>query len=276
MHNTTKIDLKLTELEKELAGLDAKRVIVLDEIKKLKREKELINRSSFESSNFTDNPLQADYSSLDQKVALFRNLFRGREDVYPKRFESLKTGKSGYQPVCGNEWLKGRCRKPKIRCGDCGHRKFFPITDEVIRNHHLGTNPKVRSSKEFVIGVYPLLPDETCWFLAADFDKTTWLEDVSAFLQVCKSYNVPAVLERSRSGNGGHVWIFFSEPVPAILSRKMGAFILTEAMELRPEIGFESYDRFFPNQDTMPKGGFGNLIALPLQKRPSEKGNTFF
>lgn len=127
-----------------------------------------------------------------------------------------------------------------------------------------------------MIGVYPLLPDETCWFLAADFDKTTWLEDVSAFLQVCKSYNVPAVLERSRSGNGGHVWIFFSEPVSAILSRKMGAFILTEAMELRPEIGFESYDRFFPNQDTMPKGGFGNLIALPLQKRPSEKGNSLF
>ena len=134
----------------------------------------------------------------------------------------------------------------------------------------------MRSSKEFVIGVYPLLTDETCWFLAADFDKTTWLEDVSAFLQVCKSYNVPAVLECSRSGNGGHVWIFFSEPVPAILARKMGAFILTEAMELRPEIGFESYDRFFPNQDTMPKGGFGTLIALPLQKRPSEKGNSLF
>jgi len=276
MHNTSKIDLKLTELERELAGIDAKRVIILEEIKKLKRERELINRSSFESSNFTDNPLQADYSSLDQKVALFRGLFRGREDVYPKRFESLKTGKSGYQPVCGNEWLRGRCKKPKIRCGDCGHRKFFPITDEVIRNHFLGTNPKVRSVKEFVIGVYPLLPDETCWFLAVDFDKTTWLEDVSAFLHVCKSYNVPAVLERSRSGNGGHVWIFFSEPVPAILARKMGAFILTETMELRPDIGLESYDRFFPNQDTIPKGGFGNLIALPLQKRPSEKGNSLF
>jgi hypothetical protein len=121
-----------------------------------------------------------------------------------------------------------------------------------------------------------MLPDETCWFLAADFDKASWQEDAAAFLETCKLFDVPAVLERSRSGNGGHFWIFFSEPVPPALARKMGAFLLTQTMKRRPEIGLDSYDRFFPSQDTLPKGGFGNLIALPLQKKPRENGNSLF
>ena len=121
-----------------------------------------------------------------------------------------------------------------------------------------------------------MLLDETCWFLAADFDKVTWQADASAFLETCHLFNVPAALERSRSGNGGHVWMFFSEPVSAALARKMGAFLLTQTMERRPEIGLDSYDRFFPSQDTLPKGGFGNLIALPLQKKPRELGNSLF
>ncbi len=121
-----------------------------------------------------------------------------------------------------------------------------------------------------------MLPDETCWFIAADFDKATWMEDASAFLETCRSHDVPAILERSRSGNGGHIWIFFSEPIPAAVARQLGSFMLTETMERRPEIGLDSYDRFFPSQDTMPTGGFGSLIALPLQKKPRDCGNSLF
>ena len=125
-------------------------------------------------------------------------------------------------------------------------------------------------------GVYPMLQDETCFFLAADFDKDGWREDAAAFLETCRRLNLPGALERSRSGRGGHVWFFFEEAIPAALARKLGSQILTETMERRPDIGLDSYDRFFPNQDTLPQGGFGNLIALPLQKRPRERGNSVF
>ena len=210
------------------------------------------------------------------KISLFMDLFRGRQDVYPRRFESRRTGKSGYQPACRNEWKKGRCRKPRVKCANCNYREFQPVTEVIIRNHLLGHDPDKGSQSDFTIGVYPLLPDETCWFLAADFDKTTWKEDAIAFLETCKTYNVPAALERSRSGNGGHIWIFFSEPISASLARQLGAFMLTETMERRPEIGLDSYDRFFPSQDTMPTGGFGNLIALPLQNKARKLGNSLF
>ena len=126
------------------------------------------------------------------------------------------------------------------------------------------------------MGVYPMLQDETCFFLAADFDKTHWQEDAAAFLETCRRMDLPAALERSRSGNGGHVWLFFAEAIPAALARRLGSHILTETMERRPDIGLDSYDRFFPNQDTLPQGGFGNLIALPLQKQPRELGNSVF
>ena len=132
------------------------------------------------------------------------------------------------------------------------------------------------AGRDFVMGVYPMLQDETCFFLAADFDKTHWQEDAGAVLETCRRMNVPAALERSRSGNGGHVWLFFEEAIPAALARRLGSHILTETMERRPDIGLDSYDRFFPNQDTLPQGGFGNLIALPLQKRPRERGNSVF
>ena len=126
------------------------------------------------------------------------------------------------------------------------------------------------------IGIYPLLLDETCWFLAVDFDKKTWQQDAAAFLETCREFGVPAALERSRSGRGGHVWIFFGSAVSAAMARKLGCAILTRTMERRHQVGLDSYDRFFPNQDTMPKGGFGNLIALPLQKIPREAGNSVF
>jgi superfamily II DNA or RNA helicase len=203
-------------------------------------------------------------------------LFRGREDVYPRCFESKRTGKSGYQLVCRNEWIRPICQKPKVKCGDCEKKDFIPVSDDAIRNHLLGIDPADRYRREFVIGVYPMLADETCWFLAVDFDKETWKEDSIAYLKTCEMFNLPAVLERSRSGNGSHIRIFFSEPIPAKLARQLGAFMLTQAMESRPEMGFDSYDRFFSSQDTLPRGGFGNLIALPLQAKPRENGNRLF
>ena len=212
-------------------------------------------------------------SSPQEKITLFRSLFRGREDVYPKRFESAKTGKSGYVFVCGNEWVRGICEKPKIKCSNCKHRCLVPITNDIVHWHLSGHDSHGR---DFVMGIYPMLLDETCFFLAADFDKANWMEDALAFLQTCQHMGLPAVLERSRSGKGAHVWLFFSEAIPAALARKLGSYILTETMERRPDIGLDSYDRLFPNQDTLPKGGFGNLIALPLQKKARTLGNSVF
>ena len=199
-------------------------------------------------------------SSSDEKVKLFRSLFRGREDVYAARWEG-RNGKTGYSPAHRKIWSNSFQKRPDEP------KEYFPLTDQVIHDHLTG---------KLTAGVYPLLTDETCWFLAADFDKTTWQDDVRAFLQTCADWNIPAALERSRSGRGGHVWIFFDAPLPAGLARKLGAAILTRTMERRHQLGLDSYDRFFPSQDTMPKGGFGNLIALPLQHLPRGNGNSVF
>lgn len=212
-------------------------------------------------------------SSPEAKIALFRSFVRGREDVYPRRFESRRSGKSGSTPACANEWAPGVCEEPKVNCAECPHRRFFPVTDEAIRCHLSGRDAEGR---DFVMGVYPMLQDETCFFLAADFDKAHWQQDAAAILQTCRRMGLPAALERSRSGNGGHIGLFFEEAVPATLARRLGSHILTETMERRPDIGLDSYDRFFPNQDTLPQGGFGNLIALPLRKQPRELGNSVF
>ena len=206
-------------------------------------------------------------SAPSEKIALFRALFCGRDDVFPKRWENARTGRSGYAPACGNEWKPRLCGKPRVKCGACSNQAFVPLTDEVVEAHLRGRH---------TIGVYPICTDDTCRFLAADFDRKTWRRDAEAFLGACRAQRVPAALERSRSGNGGHVWIFFEDPVPAALARRLGAHLLTEAMESHPDIGFPSYDRFFPSQDTLPAGGFGNLIALPLQGRPRRRGNTLF
>jgi superfamily II DNA or RNA helicase len=212
-------------------------------------------------------------SSPQAKIALFRSLFRGREDVYPRQFENRKTGKSGYAPACGNEWVRGVCEKPRIKCAECPNRRFLPVTDDVIRWHLSGSDAE---GQPFVAGVYPLLRDETCFFLAVDFDKAGWCEDAAAFLETSHHLNLPAALERSRSGRGAHVWFFFEEAIPAALARRLGSHVLTETMEGRPDIGLDSYDRLFPNQDTIPHGGFGNLIALPLQRAARKQDNTVF
>ncbi len=202
-----------------------------------------------------------------EKVRLFRSLFRGREDVFPTRFVSKKTGKAGYVPACANKFVWGVCELPRVKCGDCLNQAFLPVADQAVLDHLRGRH---------VMGVYPLLADETCWFLAADFDKSSWREDVSAFVETCRSVGVPVAVERSRSGNGGHAWFFFALPVPAHIARKMGCYLITETMARRHQLSMESYDRLFPNQDNMPRGGFGNLIALPLQHEARSQGNTVF
>ena len=158
------------------------------------------------------------HSAPEDKVALFRSLFRGREDVYPRRFESRRTGKSGYAPACANEWVKGICEKPKIKCAECQHRRFLPVTDDVIRCHLSGQDA---NGWDFTMGVYPMLLDETCFFIVADFDKATWQDDAKAFFETCRAMNLPAALERSRSGNGGHVWL--------VLQRSDSSFACSKA-----------------------------------------------
>lgn len=202
-----------------------------------------------------------------EKVALFRRLFRGRTDVYPVLWESKASGKSGYAPACANEWLAGVCEKPRIKCGDCANRLLIPLSDAVIYDHLAG---------QHIVGVYPLLEDDSCCFLAVDFDEADWREDARAFMQSCAELGVPAALEISRSGQGAHAWVFFASRVPAREARRLGTAIISHACSRTRQLKLESYDRLFPNQDTMPKGGFGNLIALPLQKRPRENGCSVF
>ena len=275
LKNQKPIDEQILSAEQELVALDEKRNALQARIKQLKEQKQSIAEKQLSFDRLFDSNVTND-SNEEQKIALFRSLFRGREDVYPRRFESKRTGKSGFQPVCRNEWIRPICQKPKIKCVNCENRVFIPLSDDVIRNHLIGIDPFDPYRREFVIGVYPMLPDETCYFLAVDFDKDAWKENTQAYLEICRTFDVPAVLERSRSGNGGHIWIFFSELIPAKIARQLGAFMLTKTMESRPEMGFKSYDRLFPSQDTLPKGKFGSLIALPLQAKPKEKGNSLF
>jgi len=254
--NITRIRRRLVKLEDEKRRLEA-------ELKVLEAK---------QSVQPPTDPIQSSLSN-QEKIDIFRNLFRGREDVFPVRWKNAKSGKSGYAIACGNEWVRGICRKPRAKCSACEHKAFLPVTDDVIRFHLSGKDAR---GKPFCAGVYPMLLDETCWFLAADFDKETWQADVTALVQTCKEFAIPAHVERSRSGNGGHVWIFFAETVPAVEARKLGTFLLTKTMECYPELGFASYDRLFPSQDTLPKGGLGNLIALPLQFSPRQSGNSVF
>ncbi|TAN53036.1 MAG: DEAD/DEAH box helicase [Methylococcaceae bacterium] len=210
----------------------------------------------------------------DQKIALFRRLFRGRADVYPTRWENKSKGISGYTPACANDKFvrkpgqgSGVCEKPTVKCSACNHRELLPVTDAAIYAHLAGKH---------TMGVYPLLPDDTCYFLAVDFDEVEWRDDVTAFAQSCQALCVPVALEISRSGNGAHAWIFFADAVPARDARRLGTSLISHTCARTRQLKLHSYDRLFPNQDTMPKGGFGNLIALPLQKQPREAGGSVF
>jgi len=203
----------------------------------------------------------------NQKAELFRGLFRGRQDVYAVRWESSSNGRSGYAVACANEWVQGICQKPRIKCGECPHKKFKPLDFSAVYDHLSGKH---------VAGLYPLLPDSSCYLLAVDFDKEDWRADVRALAQACRDEGVPYLVEISRSGAGAHLWVFFSDAVPAWSARALGFKLLDKAMERHPGLSFDSYDRLFPNQDTMPDGGFGNLIALPLQHEARSRGCTVF
>jgi superfamily II DNA or RNA helicase len=255
------IEKKELELKKQLIDLAAT------------RESFKLQRARIQSAGSEVESASLEVLSPKEKIAIFRGLFRGREDVYPQRRERPNR-KPSYEPVGTSGWSCRICRAAKANPKLCPHRIFSPLTDAVIYHHLAGT--KNKDGCPTTIGIYPSLKDNTCQFLAVDFDKGEWQRDVGAFLRICKAKSVPAYLERSRSGNGAHVWIFFSDLIPAVTARRMGTYLLTQTMEQCPEIGLDSYDRFFPNQDKLPIGGFGNLIALPLQKIPREKGNSVF
>lgn len=214
--------------------------------------------------------------SLQEKVGLFKSIFKGREDIFAKRWYSDTTKKSGYQPVCEREWNREFCDKRKYKCAECPNRQFAPLSYQHFYNHLAGKDAFGRD----VIGLYPMLNDNTCFFLCTDFDDKScehgYQNDVLAFVGVCKEWDVPCYIERSRSGNGAHVWIFFDGAITATKARRLGKSILAEAMNKDVHLSFKSYDRFFPNQDTLPEGGMGNLVALPLQGNARRNGNSVF
>ncbi|MBR1387732.1 MAG: DEAD/DEAH box helicase family protein [Alloprevotella sp.] len=249
---------------------------LLERIKELEAENtELRKRLGEDVTPTEKKPTAMQNLSFQEKVDLFRSLFKGREDVFARRWYSKTSGKAGYQPVCQNEWTP-MCDKRTFKCADCPNRHFSPLTDNDIYRHLEGKDADGRD----VIGLYVLNEDNTCHLLCTDFDDKNcehgYKNDVLAFIDVCRSWNIPCSVERSRSGNGAHVWIFFDNPVLAVKVRRLGNAILTEAMSRNGKISFKSYDRFFPNQDTMPEGGLGNLVALPLQGNARKHGNSVF
>lgn len=205
-------------------------------------------------------------SSSASKIELFQSLFRGRVDVYAKRWHS-RSGGSGYAPACANEWRSGLCDKRLVKCADCENRELLPLGASVVEEHLTGRG---------TIGIYPILEGETCHFLAIDFDDETWREDVTALRTAASDAGVECHVEVSRSGAGAHAWFFFAEAMPATLARRLGTALLTQAARNRHALSLRSYDRLFPSQDTMPRGGFGNLIALPLQHEPRSAGCSVF
>ena len=212
-------------------------------------------------------PIHGDELSAASKVSLFRDLFRGREDVFAARWENQARGRSGYAPRCTNEWRHGICGKPKVRCGACQNQAFIELGDQELLAHLQGHQ---------IVGIYPLLTNDTCRLLAIDLDGRSWQADARAIRETCKSLDLEPAIERSRSGNGAHPWFFFAEPVRAADARRLGLAILTRTMASGAPLGVDSYDRLFPSQDVVPAGGFGNLIALPLQLAARKVGNTEF
>jgi superfamily II DNA or RNA helicase len=262
----------ITEEEKQLVKFEHERNQALSRINTLKQKLASLNVAV--TSQLQEPPILYSKANIapvtsTEKVKLYHSLFRGREDVYPKLWTS-RSGRKGYSPACSNEWVNtlcGKTFKPPVKCSDCLNRALLPVTDQAILDHLQGRH---------VMGVYPMLENDTCWFLAVDFDKQTWMDDIGAFRETCVKAGIPVYIERSRSGNGAHAWFFFAEPITASTARTFGCYFITETMSNRHQLSMESYDRLFPSQDTLPKGGFGNLIAMPLQHNPRQNGNTLF
>ena len=252
-------DAAIASMEARLRELDRERDGVARELEELRTRREQATSRTAGEANVLWTP--------QRKLALFASLFRGREDVFPRRWEKPAKGTSGWAPRCDNEWKAGVCGKPRVKCGECPNQAFRTPAQSELLAHLRGRQ---------VMGTYPLLADDTCWLLAIDLDGRSWQSDVKAIREVCEELQLAPAIERSRSGDGAHVWFFFSEPVPAALARRFGSMLLTNAMARTTTLGMASYDRLFPSQDALPKGGFGNLIALPLQHDARQHGNTLF
>lgn len=253
------VDAEIADARAQLAELDRRREVVTQRLADLNRL-----RASRDTGGRADGGTELSAAS---KIELFRDLCRGREDVFAVRWENRAKGSSGYAPRCANEWKPGLCHKPKVRCGSCTNQAFVSFGDRELLAHLQG---------RAVVGIYPLLPDDTCRLFAIDLDGASWRADARAIRATCRSLDLEPTIERSRSGNGAHVWLFFTHSVAAADARQLGFYILTETMARGAALGVASYDRLFPSQDVLPKGGFGNLIALPLQREARTLGNTEF
>lgn len=210
-------------------------------------------------------------SSDSQKIALYRLLFRGREDAYANGY-LRKDGRMGYSPACLNAWKPGVCDRRHVGCDTCGNRSLHALGDDALKRHFKGLDPRNRD----VLGLYPMTKASTCWLLVADFDDDGWQEAACAYRDACHRRGLDCAVERSRSGNGAHVWVFFEEAIPAREARALGTLLLDDARRHCSKLGFSSYDRLFPTQDTISSDGLGNLIALPLQGAAVRKGNSVF
>ena len=294
--------LSKDELISLLMQLSEEEIVVKESL-----ESKLPLTSSFDNSNSgkSDFNLSSDNvnlvsrtSSPQEKINLFKSLFVGRQDVFALRWQNSKSGKSGYSPVCANKWLSGKCDMKKYSCSTCPFKLPVRLDDKYFYNHLAGKDELARD----VIGLYPLLPENLCLFLAIDFDahapkaQTTitsthandqksynhkenealWKSDILAVHKTSSELNIPSYMKISRSGNGGHLWFFFEDNISARLARNFGSAILKLTMQKRHSISFESFDRMFPNQDEIPKGGYGNLIALPLQGKAVKEGHSVF
>lgn len=250
---------KIRTIEAELRSIEQRKNRLLQQLYELKA----IQSQSEVSSSF----------STLEKLQLFNDLFVGRRDVYARGFQSKKYNKMGYSPACANADNKTLCQRGRIRCSDCPNRVFAQFELKAIKMHLQGQDEKGRP---FIAGLYPLMPDDTCKLLVVDFDSDNYQTESLSFLSICDRYQVPAYLERSRSGNGAHVWFFFKDFVKASVARKMATLLLEATMAEHSSVTLASFDRLIPNQDTLPEGGFGNLIALPLQRQPRYQGNSVF
>ena len=212
-------------------------------------------------------------STNAEKIALFRALFVGREDVFARRYENVKKGTSGYSPCCRNQWGAGCVLKQHKKCSECAVRQYVPVSDEAVRWHLRG---KDADMKPFVMGLYPMATDETVRLAVIDFDEASWRRDALFVVRKARELELPVALEKSRSGKGAHVWFFLQTAVSAKSIREVLTYVMTLVLEEHPEVSLNSYDRIIPNQDTLPKGGFGNLIALPLQAEPRKADYSVF
>ncbi|MCA8959530.1 MAG: DEAD/DEAH box helicase [Planctomycetes bacterium] len=248
---------QLAEAEARLLALEADVEATRREVERLRGA---LKRREAEGEN--DDEL-----SPHDKVVIFRSLFRGRTDLFPRRWVNERDGRHGYAPVCTNEWVADVCQKPRVKCGACPHAAFLPLDDRAIVDHLQGRH---------VLGIYPMLPDHTCWLVAIDLDGDAWRPDAEALIAIARAVEVPFALERSRSGNGAHLWVFFSETIDAREGRELARALVAAAARHAARPSLPSVDRFFPAQDRLSSGGFGSLIALPLQLGPRQHGNTVF